>query len=101
MDLIVLGGLPLLLGFMRQISASALRVLFPCLISVGLAWTAMGGEALILIWTLLFALPFLALMTLTLQSSRARQAFLYSFLIGAALSITLFMAQITFGAPKS
>jgi len=98
MDIVVLSGLPLLVAFLRAISRSAMFVLIPCAASVGLSWYAMGGQVLILGWTIIFALPFVALMTITLQSPLARRVFLQSFLIGAGVSVLLFIAQISFGA---
>lgn len=98
MDLTVLAGFPLLLAYIRNISRSAIRVLLPCAASVALSWFAVGGQVLILGWTVVFALPFVALMTLTLQAPLARRVFLTAFMIGAALSALLFMAQIVFGA---
>lgn len=98
MDLTVLAGFPLLLAYMRTISRNAIRVLLPCAASVALSWFAMGGQVLILGWVVVFALPFVALMTVTLQIPLARRMFLRAFLAGAALSALFFLAQIAFGA---
>jgi len=98
MDIVVLAGMPLLIAFLRVISRSAIFVLIPCAMSIGLSWYAMGGQVLILGWTIMFALPFVVLMTITLQSPLARRVFLQSFLIGAVISILFFFAQISFGA---
>ena len=98
MDIVVLAGLPLLAAFVRALSRTASRVLLPCVASIALSWVAMGGQVLVLGWTVVFALPFVALMTLTLQAPLARRLFLRSFLVGGALSATFFLLQITFGA---
>lgn len=98
MDIMVLAGAPLIPAFWRQFSGPAFWIFMPLLASLGLSWIAMGGEVMVLIWTLIFALPFVALMYLALSHPRAQAAFLRGFLYGAFGAVLLFMAQIIFGA---
>lgn len=98
MDVLTLAGLPLLPAFWRQFTTSAFWIAAPLMGSIALSWFAMGGEILVLLWTLVFALPFVALAYLALRVERARAAFLRGFLLGATASALLFLAQIIFGA---
>lgn len=98
MDILVVIGWPLLAAFARPLIAHAPLVLIPCLISFALSWAAMGGEVLILIWTLFFAVPFVGLMTLVFGNETARKMLLKGLAVGAVFSLILFLAQIIFGA---
>jgi hypothetical protein len=98
MDVVVFAGLPLILVFLRALSGPAVRVLLPLLLSILLSWIAVGGQVLVLGWTLGFAVPFVALMALVLQIPQARKRFLRGFRAGAVLSLLFFMVQIVGGA---
>ena len=100
MDLLVIAGLPLIPTFWRQFTGPAFWVLMPLPASLCLGWFAVGGQLLVLLWTLLFALPFLALMTLAFKRRLARTVLLKSLILGAGLSALLFLAQIAFGADR-
>lgn len=97
MDVVVVLGYPILLLFLKRILKSALWVLVPAIISVSVSWFVSGGEGLILIWTVAFALPFVALMSLVLGSLSSTRRFLQAFFMAGALSVALFMTQVFFG----
>lgn len=98
LDLIALGGWPLLVLYSRR--ATGLRLGAPCALafSVLTAWLVVGGQPIILIWTLACALPFTALSGIALADPHARRLFLTAFLSAAAASAGLFLLQIAFGA---
>ena len=98
LDLLILLGLPLIPAFWRQFAGPSFWVLMPMAASLLLSWLVMGGIVLVLLWTFVLALPFVALAYLALSQPRARAAALRGFLIGATGSVLLFLAQITFGA---
>jgi hypothetical protein len=98
MDLVVLAGWPLLAVFARRLPPAMLGILATGLLSVAASWTAVGGQALILIWTLGLAFPLVALAALTAAEPRAARAFVSAFLTGAGASALLFLAQIAVGA---
>lgn len=98
MDLLVLAGWPFILVHARRCVIYAPRVLIPCGITIGLSWLVSGGEVLVLMWIVFFALPFVALITLVLTDHSLCEAFLKGFYIAAILSVIFFMVQIWYGA---
>lgn len=98
MDLWMLPGWLLLLTRLTRLPGALLWVLGPGLAALGLSWVTMGGQALILGWTLGFALPFVALIALIAADPAARSRLILGFLIGAGGSALLFLAQILWGA---
>jgi predicted membrane channel-forming protein YqfA (hemolysin III family) len=98
MDLLVLAGWPFILVHARRCVIYAPRVLIPCSITIALSWLVSGGEALILMWMIVFALPFVALITLVLTDHRLCEAFSAGFYVAATFSALFFMVQIWCGA---
>lgn len=98
MDGLVLAGGPLLLLSLGRLPPGLLPVLGPGLLSIALSWAMNGGSALVLGWSLAFALPFVALVALAAADARARGVLLGGFMLGAGLSVALFLAQILRGA---
>lgn len=98
LDLIAVGGWPLLALYCRR--ATGLRLTAPLALagSVVISWLVVGGQAIVLTWTLAFALPFTALSAIALSDVAARRVFLSGFLVAATASALLFLAQITLGA---
>lgn len=98
MDGLVLAGGPLLLLSLGRLPPGLLPVLGPGLLSIALSWAMNGGSALVLGWSLAFALPFVALVALAAADARARRVLLGGFMLGAGLSVALFLVQILRGA---
>jgi len=98
MDGLVLAGGPLLLVSLGRLPPGLLPVLGPGLLSIALSWAMNGGSPLVLGWSLAFALPFVALVALAAADARARGVLLGGFMLGAGLSVALFLAQILRGA---
>ncbi|MGR3573091.1 hypothetical protein [Brevirhabdus sp.] len=98
MDLWMLPGWLLLLGHLTRLPGALLWVLGPGLAALALSWATMGGQPLILGWTLGCALPFVALIALVASDPAARSSLLLGFLTGAGASALLFLAQILWGA---
>ncbi len=98
MDGLVLAGGPLLLVSLGRLPPGLLPVLGPGLLSIALSWAMNGGSPLVLGWSLAFALPFVALVALAAADARARGVLLGGFMLGAVLSVALFLAQILRGA---
>jgi hypothetical protein len=98
MDGLVITGWPLLLLRLAQLPWGLLPVLGTGLLSLGLSWLLNGGQALILAWTVGFALPFVALTALVAADPLARSRLLLGLMLGAATSALLFCAQIWLGA---
>lgn len=98
LDAIALLGWPLLALYGRR--ATGLRLTGPLGLAacVLLSWSVVGGQPIVLIWTLACALPFTALAAIALADTAARSAFLGGFLAAATGSALLFLAQITLGA---
>ena len=98
MDAWMLPGWLVLLTRLRHLPGPLLWVLGPAVAALALSWITMGGQGLILGWTLGFALPFVALSALIAADPTARGRLLLGFIAGAAASALLFLAQILWGA---
>lgn len=100
LDLLVAAGWPILAAHMLRLPPALVPVIVGGVASLLLSWLVGGGLALPAIWTLAFALPFLALVALATAEEGAARAFLAGFLAGASLSALLFLAQLALGADR-
>lgn len=98
LDLIAVAGWPLLALYCRRVSGPRLLTPLALGASVLASWIVVGGQPVVMIWTIAFALPFTALSAIALADTAARHLFLRGFLIGATGSSLLFLAQIILGA---
>lgn len=98
LDLIALAGWPLLALYCRRATGMRLTAPLALTASVLASWLVVGGQPVVLTWTLAFAVPFTALSAIALSDETARRHFLRGFLIAATASALLFLAQISMGA---
>jgi hypothetical protein len=97
LDLLVLAGLPLIFRHHRVFERRLALLTLLLVSSFALSFLA-GGSPVVLVYYLLFTLPFLLLVFLIGSFSRATDWFLRGFLLGGAASALLFGLQIWLGA---
>lgn len=100
LDALILCGLPLCLYHLRWVDRRMGLVAISLALSLLLSLLLASGQALAAVHGFLFALPFLMLSYLVMRSAHAREALLRGLIIGGAISLGLFFAQIIFGAER-
>ncbi len=98
LDLLVPAGWPLLAAHARRLPPGLSAVVLSALLSLAFSWLIAGGVWIVLAWTLGFALPFVLLAGLAACEPGAARALTGGFLLGAGLSLVLFVAQLVVGA---
>lgn len=95
MDIVIAAGMPLLI---QNRDGATWFIVGMQALSMTLSFAVVGGQLPVLMWQLIFACPFVALMALVFGQPIARFRFASAFVLAGGMSVALFWAQILWGA---